>query len=50
MASWFWIAFGLSVVSLVGCTANAGLPSYGLVPDFELTDLRDLPKLLTRAG
>lgn len=42
MASWFWIASGLSVLALagciVGCTASAGLPSYGVVPDFALTD------------
>jgi protein SCO1/2 len=38
MASWFWIAFGLSVLALVGCTATGGLPSYGVVGDFALTD------------
>jgi protein SCO1/2 len=49
MASWFWIAFGLSVVALVGCTASAGLPSYGLVPDFELTDQSNQPFLSANA-
>ena len=43
MASWFWIAFGLSVLALAGCTASAGLPSYGMVPDFALTDQSDQP-------
>jgi protein SCO1/2 len=43
MASWFWIAFGLSVLALTGCTATAGLPSYGLVPDFTLTDQSNQP-------
>jgi protein SCO1/2 len=38
MASCSWTALVLSVVSLVGCTAKAGLPSYGTVPDFQLTD------------
>jgi cytochrome oxidase Cu insertion factor (SCO1/SenC/PrrC family) len=45
MASWFWIAFGLSVLALAGCTASAGLPSYGLVPDFSLTDQSSQPFL-----
>src|SRR5260370_30565018 len=45
MASWFWIAFGLSVAALVGCTASAGLPSFGVVPDFTLTDQSDKPFL-----
>jgi protein SCO1/2 len=49
MASWFWIAFGLSVlgavISMGGCTASAGLPSYGVVPDFALTDQSDQPFL-----
>jgi protein SCO1/2 len=43
MASWFWIALGLSVLGLAGCTATAGLPSYGLVPDFTLTDQSNQP-------
>ena len=44
MASWFWIAFGLSVCcALAGCTASAGLPSYGVVPDFALTDQTNQP-------
>jgi protein SCO1/2 len=43
MASWFWIAFALSVLALTGCTATAGLPSYGLVPDFTLTDQSNQP-------
>ncbi len=38
MASCYWIALGLSVLGLAGCTASAGLPSYGVVPDFTLTD------------
>ena len=49
MASWFWIAFGLSLglsmVALVGCTASTGLPSFGLVPDFTLTDQSGKPFL-----
>jgi protein SCO1/2 len=49
MASWFSIALGLSVlagvVAGVGCTATAGLPSYGLVPDFALTDQSNQPFL-----
>jgi protein SCO1/2 len=45
MASWFWIAFGLSVLALAGCTATAGLPSYGVVPDFSLTDQLNQPFL-----
>jgi protein SCO1/2 len=43
MASCFWIALGLSLLALVGCTASAGLPSYGLVPDFSLTDQSNQP-------
>jgi protein SCO1/2 len=38
MASSCWIALGLSILLLAGCTASAGLPSYGVVPDFELVD------------
>jgi protein SCO1 len=38
MASCSWIALGLSALSLVGCSAKAGLQIYGTVPDFELTD------------
>jgi protein SCO1/2 len=45
MASWFWIAFGLSVLALAGCTVGAGLPSYGIVPDFALTDQTNQPFL-----
>jgi protein SCO1/2 len=45
MASWFWIAFGLSVLALAGCTASAGLPSYGVVGDFALTDQSNHPFL-----
>jgi protein SCO1/2 len=45
MASWFWIAFGLSVLALAGCTAGAGLPSYGVVGDFALTDQSNQPFL-----
>jgi protein SCO1 len=45
MASWFWIAFTLSVLALAGCTASAGLPSYGVVPDFALTDQSNQPFL-----
>jgi protein SCO1 len=41
MASWFWIAFALSLLALTGCVASAGLPSFGLVPDFTLTDQTD---------
>jgi protein SCO1/2 len=43
MASCSWIALGLSVLALAGCTANAGLPSYGVVPDFTLTDQSNQP-------
>src|SRR5258708_5529400 len=43
MASCFWIAFGLSVLALVGCTASPGLPSFGVVPDFTLTDQSGQP-------
>ncbi|HTB13576.1 MAG TPA: SCO family protein [Bryobacteraceae bacterium] len=43
MASWFWIALGISVLALAGCTASAGLPSYGLVGDFALTDQSNHP-------
>jgi protein SCO1 len=49
MASWFWIAFGLSVLALAGCTAGAGLPSYGVVPDFALTDQSNQPFLSANA-
>jgi protein SCO1 len=45
MASWFWIAPGLSLLALAGCTASAGLPSYGVVPDFALTDQTNHPFL-----
>jgi protein SCO1/2 len=45
MASWFWIASGLSVLALAGCTASAGLPAYGVVPDFALTDQSNQPFL-----
>lgn len=38
MASWCSIAFGLSALALAGCSASSGLPSYGVVPDFTLTD------------
>jgi protein SCO1 len=38
MASCSWIALGLSVFSLAGCTAKANRQFYGTVPDFELTD------------
>jgi protein SCO1/2 len=45
MASSCWIALGLSVLALAGCTASAGLPSYGVVPDFSLTDQSSQPFL-----
>jgi protein SCO1/2 len=45
MASWIWIAFGISVLALAGCTASAGLPSYGVVGDFALTDQSSQPFL-----
>lgn len=45
MASSSWIALGLSVLALAGCTASAGLPSYGVVPDFSLTDQSSQPFL-----
>lgn len=43
MAFWYWIAFALSVLFLTGCTASAGLPSYGVVSDFALTDQSNQP-------
>ncbi len=43
MAFWSWTAFTLSVIGLAGCTASAGLPSYGIVPDFTLTDQSNQP-------
>jgi len=49
MASSFWMAFGLSVLALAGCTATAGLPAYGVVPDFELTDQSSQPFLSSNA-
>ncbi len=45
MVSSCWIALGLSLLSLAGCTATAGLPSYGVVPDFSLTDQSNQPFL-----
>jgi protein SCO1/2 len=50
MASWFSIAFGLSLlglslVALAGCAASPGLPSYGVVGDFALTDQSNQPFL-----
>ncbi|HVO97623.1 MAG TPA: SCO family protein [Bryobacteraceae bacterium] len=38
MVSWSWIVSGLSIVALVGCSPGVGLPSYGVVPYFTLTD------------
>ena len=47
MDSWCWIKRGRNtlalaavtlVLALAGCTAKAGLPSYGVVGDFTLTD------------
>ncbi|MGA3189948.1 MAG: SCO family protein [Bryobacteraceae bacterium] len=49
MASCSWIALGLSVLALAGCTASAGLPSYGVVPDFALTDQSGQPFLSANA-
>jgi protein SCO1/2 len=49
MASWYWIAFGVSVLALAGCTATAGLPSYGVVGDFALTDQSNQPFLSATA-
>ena len=43
MASYCWIALGLSVLLLAGCTATAALPTYGTVPDFKLTDQSNQP-------
>jgi protein SCO1/2 len=43
MASWFWIVFGLSLISLTGCTVAPDLPSYAVVPDFSLTDQSNQP-------
>jgi protein SCO1/2 len=45
MASCSWIALVLSVLALAGCSASAGLPSYGVVPDFSLTDQSNQPFL-----
>lgn len=49
MASYYWIALGLSSLALAaacgGCSASAGLPSYGIVPDFTLTDQSNQPFL-----
>ena len=53
MASWFWTASALSVLAAVltmpGCNVGAGLPSYGLVPDFTLTDQSNQPFLSANA-
>ncbi|MBZ5606535.1 MAG: SCO family protein [Acidobacteriia bacterium] len=41
MASWSSIVLGSSLVALgtlAGCSARAGLPSYAVVPDFQLID------------
>ena len=42
MASWSSIVIASSLVALaaatVGCSARAGLPSFGVVPDFQLID------------
>src|SRR5579883_1511893 len=38
MASWSSIALAFSAVALAGCSARAGLPSYAVVPDFQLID------------
>jgi protein SCO1/2 len=45
MAFYSWIALGLSVLALVGCNVNRGMPSYGVVPDFTLTDQSGQPFL-----
>jgi protein SCO1 len=45
MASCSWIALVLSVLALAGCSASAGLPSYGVVPDFSLIDQSNQPFL-----
>jgi protein SCO1/2 len=49
MPSSCWIALGLSILALAGCTASAGLPSYGVVPDFSLTDQSNQPFLSANA-
>lgn len=38
MASWCWTVPALSAILLAGCSAKPPLPSYGVVPDFTLTD------------
>lgn len=38
MASWCWTVPALSTLVLVGCSAKPPLLSYGVVPDFALTD------------
>jgi protein SCO1/2 len=43
MASWFSIASGLSLLTLAGCSGRVGLPSYGVVGDFALTDQSNQP-------
>src|ERR1700681_4462034 len=43
MAFWRSIVLFSSALLLAGCAAQAGLPSYGLVPDFTLTDQNGKP-------
>ena len=38
MDCWCWTAPALSILLLAGCSAKPPLPSYGVVPDFTLTD------------
>jgi protein SCO1/2 len=43
MASWYWTGLASSCLLLAGCSAHAGLASYGVVPDFTLTDQTGAP-------
>jgi protein SCO1/2 len=38
MASWYSTALAFSLLSLVGCSSDSGLPVLGSVPRFQLTD------------
>jgi protein SCO1/2 len=43
MGSWYSIALGCSLVALAGCSTRAGIPSYAVVPDFDLIDQTGAP-------
>jgi len=38
MGSWCWTGLALSALVLAGCADQPPLPTYGMVPDFTLTD------------